>query len=54
MEGSHNHVYLQRLITEPLMTFSKLQGKDGDLVSYKKQQYHREAIERGKAFLSLL
>jgi len=49
--GSHKHVPLQKLVTKPLTVFAKLLGKDGELTTHEKQQYHRDAAERGKEFL---
>ena len=51
MGGCHKHVPLQKLVKQPLTVFAKLLGKDGDLCTHKKQQYHRNAVEGAKDFL---
>ena len=42
---------LQKLVKKPLVTFAKLTGKDGDLVSHENNQYHRDSVDAGKHFL---
>lgn len=51
MGGSHKHVPLQKLVKQPLTVFAKLLGKDGDLSTHEKQQYHGNAVETAKDFL---
>lgn len=51
MGGSHKHVPLQKLVTQPITVFANLLGKDGDLCSHERQQYHRDAVDSAKNFL---
>ncbi|XP_063794593.1 52 kDa repressor of the inhibitor of the protein kinase-like [Pseudophryne corroboree] len=53
MGGSHKHVPLQKLVKKPLTVFAKLLGKDGDLCTHEKQQYHRDSVQAAKDFLKV-
>jgi hypothetical protein len=48
-EGGGNR--LGQLVKTPLKQFNKLTGHDGKLSSHDRAEYHKVAIERGKAFL---
>lgn len=50
--GSNNVMPLKCLVSEPLIKFAKLLGKDGYLETHTKNIYHKNAIEDGKAFLN--
>ncbi|XP_075063917.1 52 kDa repressor of the inhibitor of the protein kinase-like [Mixophyes fleayi] len=52
MGGSHKHVTLQKLVKKPLTVFAKLLGKDGDLCTHEKRQYHRNSVQAAKDFLN--
>lgn len=49
--GHHGGMKLNTLVTQPLTKFSKLLGKDGDLESLKKTQYHQQALDCANDFL---
>lgn len=42
---------LKNLVTQPLIKFSKLTGKDGVLNIHNNNKYHQNAVESGKDFL---
>lgn len=52
--GYQKNVNLQKLVTEPLTSFAKLLGKDGDLSVHEASKYHNEAIQAGEEFLARL
>lgn len=41
---------LQKLVKNPLISFAKLTGKDGDLSTHSKHQYHRDAVSAAEQF----
>jgi len=43
---------LQTLLKKPFKSFSKLTGKDGDLISHCNDKYHTFAVESGNNFLT--
>lgn len=43
-EGMHKTEHLKNLVTEPVIKFSKLLGKDGILESHNNNSYHNEQI----------
>ncbi|XP_063230714.1 52 kDa repressor of the inhibitor of the protein kinase-like [Bacillus rossius redtenbacheri] len=49
--GGQKTVKLQKLVTKPLTTFSKLLGQKGDLEEHNNTRYHKEAVQAGKYFL---
>lgn len=50
--GMHKNISLKSLVTVPLNKFSKLFGKDGDLLSHNSAKYHKNAVLTGENFLS--
>lgn len=43
-----------KLVTDPLVTFAKLLGKDGNLVTHELNKYHRESVVAAKEFLKVI
>jgi len=50
--GSNNVMPLKCLVSNPLIKFAKLLGKDGYLETHNKNIYHKNSIQDGKAFLN--
>lgn len=51
--GVHQSTKLGRLVTTPLNKYSKLFGKDGDLVTHDKSVYHNKAVTEGINFIKV-
>lgn len=49
--GVNRSTPLKKLVTEPLQKYSKLLGKDGDLVMHEKTGYHKHSIAAAADFL---
>jgi len=49
--GNKNHMPLKTLVTEPLIHFAKLLGKQSNLETHEKNQYHIKAIQDGQNFV---
>ena len=49
--GIQKTVPLQQLVTRPLCSYAKLLGKDGDLESHSKNQYHIAAVQAAFDYL---
>uniref|UniRef100_A0A6P7GB57 Uncharacterized protein LOC114339905 n=1 Tax=Diabrotica virgifera virgifera TaxID=50390 RepID=A0A6P7GB57_DIAVI len=49
--GMHKNIPLKSLVTIPIKKFSKLFGKDGDLLSHAANKYHKDAVLIGDNFL---
>jgi hypothetical protein len=49
--GFKNNVSLQKLVSQPLTSFSKLLGKDGYLNVHSNNHYHKAAVQFGQNFL---
>lgn len=44
----------KKLIVQPLISFAKLLGKDGDLESHERKQYHITAVQKCQDFLQCM
>ena len=49
--GGANNANSKSPVTEPLLKFAKLSGKDGDLETHNNHASDRKAVEEGKNFL---
>lgn len=49
--GSHEQTKLQKLVFSPLITFSKLLGKEGDLIRHENNYYHKNSVSLAESFL---
>lgn len=52
--GIHKLTPLGKFVVKPLNKYSKLLGKDGDLVAHDKSKYHMEAVTFGTNFVKTL
>nr|CAI5830425.1 unnamed protein product [Callosobruchus analis] len=50
--GQYKQTEIKKLVKTPLVKYSKLYGKDGDLVVHQNHHYHREAVESAQFFLN--
>lgn len=50
--GYNKNTPLRKLVKEPLKKFDDLLGERGDLIQHEKNQYHIDAVDAGKKFLS--
>ncbi|CAG9822169.1 unnamed protein product [Phaedon cochleariae] len=48
--GQHKQTPLNKLIKTPLCKYSKLLGKDGDLVSHQESSFHKESVINARNF----
>ncbi|CAH1108118.1 unnamed protein product [Psylliodes chrysocephalus] len=49
--GVYHQTNLNKLVKSPLNKYSKLLGKDGDLILHQAHRYHKEAVERAQLFI---
>lgn len=49
--GRFKTVHLKNLVTQPLTSFAKVLGKDGDLMTHENCDYHKNAVTSAKQFL---
>lgn len=49
--GFQRNVDLQKLVTQPLTKFAKLQGSTGDLHGHEITRYHNESVQMAELFL---
>lgn len=52
--GVYQQTNLNKFVKSPLKKYSKLLGKDGDLISHQTHRYHKDAIERAEFFLQTI
>lgn len=50
--GKGLQTILKRLVTEPLKDFDDFMGTKGAFAIHESNQYHKQAVEAGKTFLT--
>uniref|UniRef100_A0ABD2W917 DUF4371 domain-containing protein n=1 Tax=Trichogramma kaykai TaxID=54128 RepID=A0ABD2W917_9HYME len=53
LSGYHKTVALGKLVNEPLISFAKLLGKDGDVTKHESNKYHKECVSAATEFLKI-